>query len=405
MFESVRRLFAGEKKSGYDIANPSPQMLELFGALPTSSGVQVSPDTALRCVPFYTCVKILSETVGQLPLILYRREASGERERATDHPAYRLLKAHPNPWTTAYDFRQSMQTALCLHGNAFAFINRDREGRAVELIQIPSRHVTVDIDLGTLEPEYQVTLKDGRQQTYNRRDILHLKTIGTESHVGISPVWLAREAIALSLVMEKHGARLFGKGARPAGVLKYAKWLNPESLKRLKQSFRRTHEGAETSGETLILEDGMEFEPLQFNSTDAQFLELRRFQVAEISRVLRIPLHFLNDLERATHNNAEAMGQQFLTFGILPWLEMWQQAIEATVLSDTEREDYYVEFLTDDLARADIASRFTAYSQAITNGILSPNEVRAAENRPPYPGGDQFRLPMNTENADGTQDT
>jgi HK97 family phage portal protein len=150
----------------------------------------------------------------------------------------------------------------------------------------------------------------------------------------------------------------------------------------------------------MLLEDGCEFEPLTFSSVDLQMLELRKFQVAEIARALRIPLHLLGDWERATWSNAETAGRQFLSFTLLPWLELWQQAIQRALLTPAERSTYYTEFVVDDLVRADIAARFEGYAKAAGNGILTTNEIRAMENRPPLPGGDDLRVPMNTEPAD-----
>ena len=215
----------------------------------------------------------------------------------------------------------------------------------------------------------------------------------------MSPIHQAREAIGLALAMEEHAARLFGAGARPGGVFKTGKVLAPETLKRLRDSFAAAHAGGANSGQTLILEDGMDFEALQFNSVDLQFLEMRRHQVAEIARVFRVPLHLLQDLERATFSNVEHLGRQFLSFTLLPHLKMWEGAIRRSLLLPEERGAYFAEFLTDDLARADLAARFEAYAKAITNGVLSPNEVRGLENRPPYPGGDRFSLPLNTEDV------
>lgn len=352
----------------------------------------------MRCPAVYAAVKVISESVAQLPLHLFQRLPGGGKERATNHPLEELLSGQANDWTSAFEFKLFLQTALCLHGNAYAYINRV-DGRIAELIPLPSSSVTVEIDTATLEPFYRVTAADGSQRVYDRTEIFHLRTLGTTPHVGLSPIMQAKEAIGLALVMEEYGARLFGSGARPSGVFKYAKALGPEALRRLKDSFNAAHSGGANAGKTLILEDGMDFQPLQFNSVDLQFLELRRYQLAEIARVFRIPLHLLQELERTTHNNAEHMGQQFLSLTLLPWLKCWEGAIRRSLLTPEERNEYYAEFLTDDLARADLAARFDAYAKAVTNGLLSPNEVRAAENRPPYAGGDQFRLPMNTEDA------
>lgn len=395
MINRLKNIFGVESKS---LANPSPELLALFGSTPTTSGAVVTTDSAMRCTTVYACVKVIAESVAQLPLHLYRRTADGGKERANDHPLGELLHDQPNEWTSAYDFRLFMQTALCLHGNAFAFINR-ADGKIFELIPIPSPSVEVVVDTVTMEPSYKVTASDGTQRDYDRTEIFHLKTLGTSPNIGLSPIVQMKEAIGLALVMEEHGGRLFSNGARPSGVFKYGKMVGPDLAKRLRESFNSAHAGGANSGKTLILEDGMDFEALQFTSVDLQFMELRRQQIAEIARGYRIPLHLLQELERTTHANAESMGQQFLSLTLLPWLKMWEGAIRRSLLTAEERRDYHAEFLTDDLARADLAARFDAYAKAVTNGLLSPNEVRAAENRAPYAGGDQFRLPMNTEDA------
>src|SRR5690606_26862347 len=200
-------------------------------------------------------------------------------------------------------------------------------GKIVELIPIPSPCVTVAVDPVTLEPSYKVTIEGGSQRVYDRTEIFHLKALGTSPHVGDSPIVRMKEAIGLTLAMEQHGARIFSAGARPGGVFKYGKTLGPEALKRLRESFGAAHGGNENAGKTLILEDGMDFTPLQFTSVDLQFLEMRRHQVAEIARGFRIPLHLLQELERTTHANAESMGQQFLSLTLLPWLKCWEGAI------------------------------------------------------------------------------
>ena len=129
---------------------------------------------------------------------------------------------------------------------------------------------------------------------------------------------------------------------------------------------------------------------------------MRKFQIQEISRIFRVPLHLLSDLERVTYNNAETMGQQFLAFCLLPIFRMWRDAIHLTLLSPEERKTYYVDFDVDHIARADLAARFTGYSQAINCGVLCPNEARAFENLPGYESGNTFMRPVNTAPAPTT---
>lgn len=398
---SIKALFsAPENRAASGTLKDAWTALLLGGAGATAAGVSVSPETAMRCTAVFGAIKVLAETVSQLPIHLYRRTPDGGRERADDHPVEALLSDAANPWTPASEFRLIMETQLALHGNAYAWIGRGAAG-VEELIPLESRRVAVEADAVSMEPSYTVTDANGQQRTYGRTEILHIRGVGAGLYQGDSPVMLAREAIALSLVLEKHGAGLFGRGARPAGILKAPNFLTVEQRAALRSSWDSQHQGGENAGRTAILESGLSFEPLQLSSVDAQFLEMRKFQLQEIARVWRVPLHLLADLDRVTHSNAEELGRQFLTFTLLPILRAWQDALRLTLLTPDERRGgFYVEFLVDDLARADLAARFTAYSQAVAAGVFNPNEIRAMENRSPYAGGEVFTRPVNSAPVD-----
>jgi HK97 family phage portal protein len=361
-----------------------------FGAQ-TASEIHVSPERALRCVPVYAGVRVRCDVLSSLPLHLYERRNDGGKDRATEHPLYRLLHNRPNAWTSASEFIGQLEKDVICFGGGYALANRSGD-RVVELIRIAPGSVSVEHDEQTLEPVYKVTLRNGRQQTYDWRDILHVPALD-----GLAAIRQAREAIGLCIAMESHAARLFGGGARPSGLLKTKGKLSEARFDSLRKSWNASHSGA-SSGKTAILEDGTEFQPLSFSSVDLQFNEMRAWQVAEIARALGVPPTLLFDYGRATWANAEEQALSFLTFTILPRLQAWQGAI-SRLLSPEEQCTFYPEFLVDSITKAEVAARYTAYAQAISSGILSPNEIRAKENLPPYEGGDQYRLPLNTESA------
>lgn len=397
MLGRIKALLASERKSGdgYEVLTGNP--------LPTAASVSVSAESAMRCSTVYGCVKAIAETVQQIPWHLYRRQGD-DRIRATDHPAYPLVTKAANDWTPASEFRLILATHLATHGNAYAFANRNRAGQVVEMIPLDPRRVSVRQHPTTLAPIYAVTTGDGTRD-YGRDEILHIRGLGLDVTHGDSPVTLAREAIGLALTLESHCAGLFGRGAKPSGLLKHTKKVGDDVLARLRNSFSAWYTGTANSGRTMILEDGMEFEQLQLSSTDSQTLEMRRMQVAEVSRYWRVPLSLLNDLERVTHANAETLGQQFLTYCMMPILRAFCDAAAITLLTPEERDQYYFEFLIDDLTRAEIAKRFEAYSRAINAGVLNPNEARAMENRPAYAGGETFMRPVNTAPAPAAAST
>lgn len=377
------------KDASADDAKSLVALEQFFAAAgATSSAIAVSPVRALECAPVARGVSVRSETLGILPIHLYRRLEGGGKERA-EHPLETLLSGRPNGWTSTPEFLMTLERDSLLHdAGAFALANRVDGGRIAELVRLVPGTVTVETDPNG-EPRYLVAQKGGGQRVYGWKDILHIANIG-----GVSPVRQAREAIGLYKAMEGHAGRIFANGGRPSGILKTKGKLSEQAIARLKASWGSAHSG-EKSGGTAVLEDQTEWQAITFNSVDLQFLELRGFQVTEIARALGTPPVLIFDYGRATWGNAESMAQSFLTFTLLPRLRLWSGAF-ARLLSEEEQRDLVVEFTVDALVQAEIAARFAAYSSAISSRILNPNEVRAMENRPPYAGGEEFLNPNTT---------
>lgn len=392
-----KQLLGAPETKAVSLATPDALLLELFGAVPASSGVTVTPHNAMSCAPVRCAVQAISEAIGQLPVHVYSRADDGSKERAPEHPAHRLLHDDANDWTPASDLREQLTRDALLFGNGFAFINRVN-ARPVELVRLTPDSIAVETDAASGEPVYRSTGTRTAARTLPRADVLHIKAPSVNGVSGDSPVTMAREAIGLAIVMEAYAARLFGNGARPSGLISFPEKLSPEAATRAKAAWQAAHGGSKSGG-TAVLDSGAAFHALALSSVDAQFLEMRAFAVAEIARVFRVPPILLQDYGRATWSNSEEMGRQFLTYTLTPWLKRWEGEIRLKLFGAQERDTYFAEFLIDDLLRADYATRMDGYGKAIAARILNPNEARAAENRPPYAGGDRFENPNVTTGA------
>ena len=392
MFKYLARYLLPETKA-LDVS--SAWALIDFGRQ-TASAVSVTLETAWRCPIVRGAISILSESLAQLPLILYERGPDDAKARATSHPLYELLHDAPNDFTTSFELRRDMQLDVLLHGHGFAHLGRSRAtGQIVEIIRIPPTAVTVE-EADDTSPLYFVTDRQGTRRQIDRVDMLHITATGRRS-----PIDDCREAIGLAIVMERHQASLYGNAARPGGMLRLKGRIPPATLERLKTDFAQKWGGLAGSGRTLILEDDAEYVPTMFSSTDLQHLELRRFQVSEIARAFRIPPHMLADLERTTHSNAEEMSLQFLEMTLLPHVVCWEQALRRSLLSPEERQRFTIEFLTDGFARANLRERYEAFGKATAGAAwMSANEARARENLPPIEGGDALMQPLNMQPSD-----
>lgn len=369
------------------------QQLELLIMGDDPDTIIVTPATALKCSPVHAAVRILAESVSQLPLHLYRRDGEG-RARADDHPLETVIAHMANPWTSANAFRLQAMVDLALWGNAFAVIVRNSRKQVIELHRVKPEAVTVKQDDRTLVPFYEIAQKGAPAKRYAYGDVLHLRWLSTDGLKGESPVELAKDEIRLALGIQHYASRLYRNGGRPPGYLKGA--ITDKNKEKVKRGFIASITGKNGPDDVPILGE-VDYVKVGFNAVESEVQELSLQTLRRILAVYRVPPPIYGDLEKANYSNAEFSGRMFLQHALMPFLKQWEAEIWAKCLTPIERKSLYVEHLVDDLLKADIAARFEAYSKAVLNGILNPNEVRAMENRPAYPGGDQFRVPLNTE--------
>ena len=358
----------------------------------TTSGPVVNPQTALHVPTVKAAVELVATSIGNLPVKVYRREGDA-KVLDTDHTAHKLVHRSANDYQSAAAFRTQLATDALLHGNGYGYAVRVN-GTVRELVRLDPRSISATLDPSTGAPVYQSN--ETPRRTFAAADIIHIRgAISHDGLNGLSPVQLHREAIGLALTLELHAARLFGRGARPSGLLKFPGKLTAESIGRIKTSFGGAH-GGDESGRTAVLEDGGEFVPLTFTSVDAQFIEQRNAAAYEIARAFGVPPSMVGLVDRATWGNAETQNRQFLTFTLRPWLNAFRSEFERVLLSEEERETHIIEAITDDLLRADTASRTASYQALRSAGIMTANEIRAFENLPPRADGDTLASPFTT---------
>jgi HK97 family phage portal protein len=387
MFNRIKSILATATKA-LNVPLSSPSALDLFGVPPAASGISVDAVTALRVPAVLSGVRMISEAVATLDARLCREGDEGRGAvLPVDHPVARVLE-RPNPWTGETEFKAALIRDMLLWGNGLALVSRIRS-EVRELHRIDPRSCSIIVDQITGEPTYSIALQSGGSRVFSYSDVVHIRNVTIDGARGLGLVNLGNEAIGLALVLEQHAAGLFSRGARPGGILEMPGKLTDVIMGRLRESFSSIYSGAHNGGRTAILEQGVKFMPLQFHSTDAQFLENRKFQILEIARLLNIPAVLLNDLEHATLSNAEHLAQQFLDRTITPILELFEDALERTLLTDEERDaGYKIEFDTSNFTRADTEKRFAAYKSGIESGVLTLNEARDREGLPPVEGGD-----------------
>ncbi len=231
------------------------------------------------------------------------------------------------------------------------------------------------------------------------RMVHHVKAFSLDGYLGLSPIQTNPDSIGLAMAVDEHAGRVFANGTTLSGVIERpheAKAIGDQKVvNAILDSFTSRHSGLRNSFSVAMLQEGMQYKQLAMNNEQAQLLESRKYGAIEICRLYKIPPHMIGELERATNNNIEHQGLQFVIYTLLPWVKRIEAAMMRDLLLPQERKDLYIEFNLSGLLRADQKSRYESYALGRQWGWLSVNDIRRLENLPPIPGGDIYLTPLN----------
>lgn len=397
----ITQQMVAEWRSTFHVSQTPPSWVVRTLGEESYAGEYVSVEGALSVASVLSAFTILMEDTASLPLMVYRRLERG-KERDYQSPYFVLLHDIPNPEHTSLVYREFIMGHLLGWGNHFSQKIWDRRGVLRELWPLRPDRMKVFRENG--ERKYLYTEANGNKRAFRQEEIWHIPAFGFDGLVGYSRITLARHAIGLSIAAEKFGSKFFSNGANPGIVLTHPGKLTDKAYQQLKASWSERR-GVDNAHHPEILEEGMSIERIGIPPDDAQFIETRRFQLGEIARMFRVPPHMLGDVERSTSwgSGIEQQELGYLSHTLRPWLKRIEQGATKDLLLEGERRTTVIEHLVEDFLRTDIATRMAAYVQAITNGIMTRNEVRERENLIPMSGLDDMLMPLNMTVVEGTK--
>jgi len=363
--------------------------------MPENGHSGVGSDTAMKYSAVFACCRVLGETFASMPAMEYRKNANGDRETTRDTTAFDILHNAPNDEMAPFSFKESCMMNLNLGGNAVSERLVNRFGDLVGLYPYKWQMVDIGRDLETKQLVYTVT--DGATQKTLRRDqVFHVPGLSFDGIIGLSPIEYAANAITLGKSYEQFGVNFYKNGANSSGAFSFPGELGEDSFQRLKKDLKENYAGLRNTGTPMLLEGGGEFKQFAMKPADAQLIENKRFQVEDVARMYRTPLHLIGDLTRSTNNNIEHQSLEFVMYTMLPWFKRWEENINMQLLSLSERRaGYYIEFNVAGLLRGDAKSRAEAYAAGRQWGWLSVNDIRKLENMPRIANGDIYLQPLN----------
>ena len=359
------------------------------------AGIKVTEETALKHAAYWRAINLLSSQIGSFPIGLYKRFPNGDTDQIKKHSGIQLLTVQPNQVSTPFVYRESMQANVLTWGNAYSFIKRDRSGTPLSLhIQNP---VNVNPKSDGVNIVYDIQANTGIDPYF----ILHIPGLSFDGVKGKAPIQVAAESIGNGLALQKFGNDFFSNGAKQSGVLMHPMAISLEAIEKMRKSFNLKMK--DKDGGTMILDEGMKYQPLTIPPDQAQFLESRKFSVDDIARWFGIPPHLLFEETRSTFNNIAEQGISFVMYTLTQWVERWEDELNRKLLTEWEREDHFYKFNMNSLMRGNAKDRFESYRTGLDLGVYSINEVRRIEELNSIEGGDEHLVQINREPINKTK--
>ena len=361
---------------------------------PTSSsytGKSITPETALQISTWWSCVRLIAETVATLPLGVFARLPDGGKESRSGLALYSILHDSPNADQTAVEFWEGQIASLCVWGNSYA--RKEMEGkRLVGLTPISAATMDVKPDRdGVLQ--YTFTDEYSKQQELTEDDVFHIRGFGLGGYMGMSPVSYARQTLSVADAIAEAAGKSFKMGMRGSGFFEAPPGVKftEEQRKDFERRFIVPYVGLDASAQVGLLEHGFTFKPVNILAKDAEMLMSWKFSVEEICRWLRVPPILIGHNAAGTTmwgSGIEQIMIGWLTLGLRPYLTRVEQAIKKRLLTPAERKSLFAEFNVEGLMRADSQGRGELYSKMVQVGALTPNQICDKENFPRFEGGD-----------------
>lgn len=364
----------------------------LSNILPSVSGVQVTPESALTLTAALACINVIATDFASLPLKVYRRRKSGGSDEVRDTALWERLAVSPDGETTPMRSQQALMGHVCGWGNGYYEIEWTNAGEIAGLHLLDPR---TRAERRTQDKKLFYRLPDGG--TLPPWKVFHLAGLGFDGLSGYSPVRLMRDAIGLGKAAELFGASFYGNNSMPGGLIEMAGKLSDDAQHRFRRDWEAMHRGPTNSHRIAFLEQGWKFHAMTISPEDAQFLEGRKFQVLEVARIYRVPPNKIGDWSQSHLANVEAANLDYVITVLAPWCEQYEQMANLRLLTSEDRaRGVFVEHVMTALLRGDMKSRAEFYTKLRDLGVLSVNDILELENRNPIgTSGDVRLVPLN----------
>jgi len=358
----------------------------------------------LQEVTYFTCLKMMSETMAKMPWKFYQKTKNGIKEPEETDVA-RLMKTRPNPFMTPTTFWNTVEMNRNHFGNAYVYVRqkfkRQRYGGELKVLDMwvmPSNCVQIVVDdagyfggKGKIWYVYNDKYS-GQQYVFSTEEVLHFKTSHSlDGITGLPVQYILKSTVDGAAASQDFLNNLYQNGLTAKATLEYSGDLNEEAKNKLIQAFEMYGAGTKNTGKILPVPLGMKLTPLDIKLSDSQFIELKKYSALQIAAAFGIKPNQINDYEKSSYSNSEMQQLSFYVDTMLFVMKQYEEEVNYKMLSEEEQEEgKYFKLNEKVLLRTDSKTQMEIMASSINNGIQKPNECRRKLDLLDAEGGDRL---------------
>ncbi|TWT64247.1 phage portal protein [Rubinisphaera italica] len=363
------------------------------------TGEIVNRETATSLIALRACVDVIAETIGSLSLHVYKN-TDDARERAKQHPLYRVLHSIPNEDMSSVQWIESVFRRLLLDGASYDYIEFDGGVRPKAIYPILNcKPVRINGNL-----KYCATV--GNQKIdLEQNQVLSVVDYSYDGVSGISRIHSCSRPLGIALGAEKFAGRFFKQGTVTNFALEYPQNLTPDQQQLIIDAYKDRHAGTDNAHNIMLLHGGAKAHVLNLSAEDAQLIERLKLSSLDIARLFRVPPHMIGINEGSPLASVEQQSISFYRNTIRPHIVKFEAELNRKLFLEVEKDDHYAEFDIASMLRGDSQAQDASHATGLTHGWYSINEVRKHRNMAPVEGGDRHLFPLNmspVEDVDST---
>lgn len=349
-----------------------------------------SQQGALQISAFYACIQDKAETVGQLPVKLYRRTDKG-REEVKSGRYWRIFTQKPCDYMTMQEFQEMMVATLETNGAFYAYKERNDRGNISAIIPFRNQN-NVQPAMDTFgNVYYTYTTNDGMiRDPYNIEDLLIIKKFTLDGYTPIRPVYYMATLLGIADAQDKSYKELQENGITSQMALQTdGVFTDERAIERLKRDWGE-YRGPEGRTKIPILEQGMKPISLKLTPQETELLKQKEFSVEQISSMTGVPLYRINRGSNVTVGVTPELDESYMRNKLQPILKKFEDAWNQFL-----PDDMYVEFNRKAFYAGSPWRLVENVERELKGGLSTVNEGRIDLGREPVEGGDVFAIDNN----------